>query len=260
MGVGRDCRLMVQASLKAIGPVMGGAAAVVEALCEHLDGGLLAVPAYTFETVGRERMDYDPRTEPSCSGLLGEAVLCLAPGAERSLHPLYSAAVCGTDAHRFIEDELYAATPFPRRGFMGKLLDAGGKILLCGVGLEQCAMMYCAEEWCGIPGRLSPPRTLYIADNDGEMHMTSVSEFEFPDGVTSKNYRKMNRPLIDMGAARKCRFGNADCLLIDCAKLISITTNILLRMPEAFSDSAPIPKSVLKSVKLEEKDRSARPQ
>ena len=89
--------LLVHSSMKAIGPVEGGADAVLDALSEYMKDGLLVLPTHTWATVKDERNVFDVLREPSCVGILPE-LFRKRPGVVRSLHPTHSVAALGREA------------------------------------------------------------------------------------------------------------------------------------------------------------------
>ncbi|VDS09713.1 SPBc2 prophage-derived aminoglycoside N(3')-acetyltransferase-like protein YokD [Paracoccus haematequi] len=139
--------IMVHASMKAIGPVDGGAAAVVSALHVAVGsaGTLMGYASWDRspyeETLNGARMDEDlrrqwPLFDPATSGTypgfgLLNRFLLDAPGARRSAHPDASMVAVGplaatlTDPHR-LGQALGEGSPLER--FVGH----GGKVLRSG--------------------------------------------------------------------------------------------------------------------------------
>ncbi|MBO4548954.1 MAG: AAC(3) family N-acetyltransferase, partial [Abditibacteriota bacterium] len=59
--------LLVHSSMKAIGPVEGGADTVLDVFCDYMRDGLLVFPTHTWATINSKHPGpYDYRTEPSC--------------------------------------------------------------------------------------------------------------------------------------------------------------------------------------------------
>src|SRR5688500_10428768 len=93
LGLAVGDALVVHSSLRSIGPVEGGAEAVVAALLDVVgERGLLVAPTFTYRG---ER--FDPLTEPGLTGRIAEAVRSW-PGALRSWHPTHSVAAIGLGA------------------------------------------------------------------------------------------------------------------------------------------------------------------
>ena len=89
--------LLVHSSMKAIGPVEGGADTVLDALSEYMKDGLLVLPTHTWRSVAGEHNVFDVLHEPCCVGILPE-LFRQRPGVIRSLHPTHSVAALGRDA------------------------------------------------------------------------------------------------------------------------------------------------------------------
>ena len=74
MGVNPQGALLIHSSMKAIGPVEGGADTVLDAWCQYMGEGLLIFPTHTWKYIGqgKEQTVFDSRTLPSCVGILPE--------------------------------------------------------------------------------------------------------------------------------------------------------------------------------------------
>lgn len=100
MGIPREGTLLVHSSMRAIGPVEGGAETVLDALSAWMEPGLLVFPTHTWQQINGENPVYDPLGEPACVGLLPNLFL-KRPGVVRSLHPTHSVAALGAEAEEF---------------------------------------------------------------------------------------------------------------------------------------------------------------
>ena len=247
MNIAPDASLLVHSSMKAVGEVEGGADTVLDAFCEHLHDGLLVMPTHTWATVNSEHCTYDYRTEPSCTGILG-SLLMNRPGAVRSLHPSHSVAAWGHDAKAFVEGEHLAQTPCPRDGIMGKLLDRGGKILFLGCPLSKNTFIHGVEEWAQIPDRLGEPELRYILMPDGSTYFTMVSPHHAPVPDVSLNYTKLEAPFIELGIASVHQFGDARCVLCDCAGMTRVVSEMLILEPDLFLDDKPVSRRLIDAV------------
>lgn len=158
--------LLVHASLRSVGAVHGGSRTVLRALRNAVGpSGTLVVPTFTegnsltsrthiARTAGltpsqalayRELMDpFDAAVTPSEGmGRLAEEVR-LTPGALRSRHPTTSFAALGPGAAAITAGHapdclLGEASPLAR------LYEAGGYVLLLGVGFAVCSAFHLAE-------------------------------------------------------------------------------------------------------------------
>lgn len=145
--------VQVHSSLSALGYVEGGAEAAVEALLEAIGPtGTLMVP--TFNHMAREAFDgsddiFDLRTTRSISGAITEVVR-LRPDAHRSMHPTHPCAAIGPRAQELTSEHLDLKT-FDERSPLGKLIAAGGKIVLLGVGMNRNTAAHIAETRANAP-------------------------------------------------------------------------------------------------------------
>lgn len=166
LGVAEGRPILLHASMRSLGRVDGGKAAVVAALRGKIGPcGTLVVPAmtpdnsdtsraYQRRTAGMSRWQrrvyrrtmpaFDPATTPGTgTGLIAEYVR-RSPGAVRSTHPQSSFAAIGADAGRFMRhhaDDCHLGEQSP----LAVLYEAGAQILMLGVGYDSCTAFHLAE-------------------------------------------------------------------------------------------------------------------
>ena len=239
MGVDGAGTLLVHSSMKAIGPVDGGADTVLDALCAYMREGLLVFPTHTWAQMDHETYNvFDVRTEPACVGLLPNLFM-KRPGAVRSLHPTHSVAAMGRDAAAFVAGEEESRTPCARTGCWGKLLDRRASVLMLGCGLDKFTFLHGVEEWNDVPGRLTEQeQTFYCVDAQGIRHKTPQHRH---CASPSEYYPKMEKAFYEGGALRYGKFGDARCMLVDAAKAAAITQTYLAQNPDLFGDDTPLP-------------------
>ena len=166
LGVRPGDTLLVHSSLRSLGFVVGGAAAVVQALLAAVGpDDTVVVPTFNAnnsdpsrwaltrgQPVPQERWPairgqlppFDPAVTPSDRmGAISEAVRTW-PGAVRSQHPQTSFAAVGADAPALMADHpldchLGPASP------LGRLAEKGAKVLLLGVSFAVCSGFHLAE-------------------------------------------------------------------------------------------------------------------
>ena len=230
--------LLVHSSMKAIGPVEGGADAVLDALSEYMKDGLLVLPTHTWATVKDERNVFDVLREPSCVGILPE-LFRKRPGVVRSLHPTHSVAALGREAEDYVSGEEYARTPCARRGCWGKLYDRGASILFLGCRLTSNTFLHGVEEWNHIPNRLNPQAEEYFTVTpDGTRYR--IPQYRHNASHPSRFYDKMEPAFLEGGAIRYGMLGDAKCVLGDAAQMAEITTRWLLGNVHLFDDATPL--------------------
>ena len=242
IGIEPDDTLLVHSSMKAIGEVEGGAETVLDAFIEYLQQGLLILPTHTWDKINEEYCVYDPKTEPSCVGILTNLFL-KRPGIIRSLHPTHSVAAFGKDAEIYTSGEERLNTPCPREGCWGKLYDRKAKILFLGCDLRRNTFIHSVEEWNNIPLRLDNKyQLLKIVTPEGQVidrpmhrHHNSVI------GDVSQNYGKLEAPFLHKGIIKKGKIGDADSILGEAVAMADLTSSYLKRNPDLFGDNKEIP-------------------
>ncbi|MEM6421850.1 MAG: AAC(3) family N-acetyltransferase [Pseudomonadota bacterium] len=154
--------VFVEGAMAELGPVVGGARAVVEALISVLGSqGLLMMPAFSSDALlpalpdnsaeaERARVEacvpgYDPSLSPAdLSGTLAETFRRW-PGVERSNHPVYSIAALGPDAGEAVAQHPRDWAMGPE-GPMGRLLEQREpKLLMIGCSWAASAALVMAE-------------------------------------------------------------------------------------------------------------------
>jgi aminoglycoside 3-N-acetyltransferase len=143
--------LVVHSSLRSLGHVEGGAAAVVEALrMATAPGGAVFFPALSFRgsvTVFlRETKTVDLREMPSMNGAIPRAAGA-RPDALRSLHPTHSVIGVGDRAGEFLANLQSGQGPCGADSPFHTIALAGGKIGLIGVGNGCNTTLHCVEEF-----------------------------------------------------------------------------------------------------------------
>lgn len=163
--------LLVHTSLSALGWVVGGEQAVLQALREAVGPeGTLVMPTQSWQLCDPAYLS-DPRTpcswwsyirdhlpafDPTATptrtmGVVAE-LFRLQPGTRRSSHPHRSFAACGPHAARItarhdLDSPVGEGSPLP------VLYDLGAEVLLLGVGYDKCTALHLAEHRCAYPGK-----------------------------------------------------------------------------------------------------------
>jgi aminoglycoside 3-N-acetyltransferase len=184
LGVRPGETLLLHSSLRAVGWVAGGAPTVVAAIRAVLGpAGTLVVPSQTADNRDPSTWDdpppeswwaeireqvpgFDPVLTPSRRmGAIAECVRT-AVGAVRSAHPQTSFAAVGPAAADLLvphelEAQLGDASP------LGRLADAGARILLLGVGYDRCTAFHLAEH--RLPGTPTRPDAAALITPEGRV-------------------------------------------------------------------------------------------
>lgn len=243
MGIDPKGTLLIHSSMKAIGPVEGGADTVLDAWSEYMGEGLLIFPTHTWKYIGDGKAQnvYDSRTLPACVGILPE-LFRKRPGVVRSLHPTHSVAALGKHAAAYTAGEETRHSPCPREGCWGKLLDLDADILFLGCTLRSNTFIHGVEEWAGIPDRLTgKAQPVTIIGPTGEEYHTDVHFHYCPVGDVSENYDKLEKPFLKHGAIRYSVFGDAPCIIGNARKMQETASALLEKDPNLFLDAKAVP-------------------
>lgn len=266
MGLKGDETILIHSSMKSIGEVDGGADTVLDAWMEYFKDGLLLLPTHTWKTVNADNPVYNPQTTPSCVGLLTNMFM-KRDGVIRSLHPTHSMAGYGKNAAEYLAGEEYNNTPCTPGGCYDRLKDAGGKVLLVGVGHERNTYIHSVEEVLNVPNRLSDmPMELVIEllKEDKDNKNKKLPYYNRADGWKkcidsnggydnnnklcrkvyvrkhynaqqphiSEDFVKLNQIFLDSGVVKKVKFGDADSLLCDAKGMFNVVRHVIAPDPE----------------------------
>lgn len=221
-GVRPNDVVTIHASLRAAGPIEGGADGLIDALKEYLSEGLLLIPTHTWAVVNAANPVYDVRSTVPNIGTLAR-VAAFRPDAVRSLHPTHSLAVFGKGAREFVQGEERSATPAPMGGCLSRLYELNGKVLLLGVGHERNTYLHAVDERMDLPNRLRPEGfTVTITDWDGHEMTSPVfhphSVVGIPVGC-SEYYPNYGPALERCGAVTYGQLGNAKVYVCDARRM-----------------------------------------
>ncbi|MCL2640091.1 MAG: AAC(3) family N-acetyltransferase [Phycisphaerales bacterium] len=211
--------VLVHSSLRAIGPVDGGADGIIDTFLNVLGAGgaegLLAVPTHTWATVNDQQPVFHQRYSPSTVGVLTN-VLRERANAIRSLHPSHSVAAIGKRASEFCAKHELDNTPCPPMGPYGKLIDWRGKVVLLGVGLTRCTYFHCLEELAELNDTLAPvAKKRYLIRNDGSVH---ESFYHSHVNGRSENFGRSEPELLAAGVMSIHTRGPATVRIVDAVK------------------------------------------
>ena len=218
-GISHDDKVTVHASLRAIGPIEGGADGLIDAMRDYLSKGLLIIPTHTWDEVGRAHPFYDVNTSVPCIGTLAK-VAAFRPDGIRSLHPTHSVTVFGIDAAEFVTGEEHCASPAPVISCLSRLYEEHGKVLLIGVGHERNTYLHAVDERLGLPDRLNPdPFVITIKDYAGNLIQTPPFRTHFSamsDQCVSEYYPNYKEAFEYTGCVKYGKLGDALVYICDC--------------------------------------------
>jgi aminoglycoside 3-N-acetyltransferase len=229
LGVVPGDLLMVHASLRAVGPVVGGVETVIHALFDAVapNGTLFAY--VDFEPCWDETDDpahvpeFDPRTARAARdhGLLHEA-LRTWPGTLRSAHP-----DAGVVANGPLAEWLVAPHPL-RYGYgegtpFARFVEARGKVLMLGAPLDTITLLHHAEHLAHIPDK-RVVRYRRLLHGPAGATWVDFEEFDTGDPVSARLpgncFERIAQDYLTGGRGRVGPFGAGTAHLFDGAELV----------------------------------------
>lgn len=235
--------VMVHASLKALGPVEGGAADVVGALLDVLapGGTLMAYVSWDrspYEqtlngaSLSAAERDAWPAFDPASAGtyrgfgLLNE-FLCKVPGAVRSGHPDASMVAIGARAREVIgEHRLGLGHGYGPGSPLERLVTLHGKVLTLGAPLDSLTVLHYAEAVADIPDKRRVSYEMPLLDAQGRKVWQRAEEFDsngildaFAGEGVIDAVETIARAYVSQGRSVTGRVGRASCHLFDAQDL-----------------------------------------
>lgn len=230
LGVERGTDVLVHSSFKALGPVEGGPQTVVDALIEAVSpGGCAMFPTHTWEGNDPEHLArFDVRNTASRAvGIIPETAR-LTPGGVRSLHPTHSVVVHGLRAEWYAEGHEDCPTQTGAGSPYDKLAASGGHILLLGVDHERNTSFHSVEEILGVPGALMPEvGEAELVGYDGHALRRHARYHTW----TERRFMVVDEELTILGVQRLGRVGQAECRLVDAARLREFLVSAVRESP-----------------------------
>nr|APB62595.1 AAC(3)-like protein [Pseudomonas aeruginosa] len=238
LGVREGDLLMVHASLRSLGSVIGGANSVMQALLGAL-GPTGTLCAYVdFEPFFEENDDpasipvFDKQTASAARdhGVLHET-LRKWPGALRSDHPDAGVAAIGPKAAWLIENHPLQYGYGPGSPF-DRFVQATGRVLHLGSPLDTTTLIHYAEHLAPIPGkRLVRYRRLLPTEQGASW--VEIEEFDTSDPVA--DYLPVNcfelivADYLKAGMGSRGPIGDAECHLLEAQELTAFAVDWLQR-------------------------------
>lgn len=219
-GLGRGDTLFVHNSIRALGYVVGGPDAVVDALLFTVGStGHVTVPTFTScrtTTRNKAHTIFDIDTTPSKLGLIGET-LRRRPNAFRTCHPTKSFAAIGPRASELVAGA-EGGTDFDIDGPYGKLVAMGAWVVMLGTRIGSNSMLHVIEDWLDLPYMADCEARIYI---DGKPMV--VPERRAPVGHRAfygGENRPYNRALLASGIVRRSHVNHTRILAFPAKALV----------------------------------------
>jgi aminoglycoside 3-N-acetyltransferase len=232
LGVEAGDIVCVHSSMKSLDLVIGGPRAVVEALVVAVSpGGTVMMPTYSgdlsdpaewrYPPVPSDQQDeiraqmpaYDPARTPTRG--LGQVAEYFRtyPDVARSPHPQSSFAALGARARELVSDHPYD-NRFGPQSPLGRLCDAGGKVLLLGAPYNTVSLFHMIQHLVGESAVVQ--KAAPVIDR-GERRWVTYSDIDYPidwfnAGVTA---------LIEAGIATAGQVSAAHSVLFPAADAVT---------------------------------------
>lgn len=233
LGLAAGDDVFVHAALRSLGPIIGGPDTITDALCDAVgpQGTILGyTDCYTDEididaepTMLEHIPPFDPQRTRSVrdNGAFPE-LLRTTPGARRSGTPGASCAALGAKADWFTADHALDYGYGPQSPF-GKLVEAGGKVLMLGAPRDTMTLLHHAEHLADIKGKRVIRYRLPILTH-GQKVWREFEEFDTAnpvvDGLPDDFFATIVTDYLATGEGRTGRVGQAECVLVDAAPMV----------------------------------------
>lgn len=238
LGVAAGQTVMLHASVRAIGWVLGGPRVVLEALLDVLSpGGTLMMlaswegapyrmerwPAAQQAACLAECPAFDPATSPAAHremSILAE-YLRTWPGAHRSEHPLASFVAVGERA-RWLTASQPLHYPHGPESPLARLCAAGGKVVVLGATLSHLTLLHHAEHLADVPHKRLDRYSMPVLQ-DGQRVWVAIEEYDTTDGIadfgSDDYFLDIGQAYVASGKGRKAHVGSAAAYLFDADDL-----------------------------------------
>jgi aminoglycoside 3-N-acetyltransferase len=241
LGVRDGGVLMVHTRMSAIGWVVGGSETVVRALLDALgpDGTLAAYASWQEHVYHADEWPeehraaylpappvFDPATAEAARdhGRIPERVRTW-PGALRSVHPEASMVAVGRLARELTADHPQQDAYGPDSP-LGRLVAAGGDVLLLGAPLETLSILHHAEAIAPVPGKRTVRFEIPVATPHGvEVRTytdidTSRGAYRYEDlGLPGDEFDAIGTAALEAGIGTRGSIGAATCRLFPAREL-----------------------------------------
>ncbi|MGY4706585.1 aminoglycoside 3-N-acetyltransferase [Candidatus Bipolaricaulota sp. J31] len=238
--------VMLHASVRAIGWVVGGPDVVIQAILDVVgpEGTLMMyvgweeVPYLTVamrEGRGEAYLEECPAFDPRRSranrkwSILTE-YLRTWPGARRSDHPEASVAAVGAKAEWLTKDHPLNYPYGPGSPF-AKLCEAGGRVLLLGSPLNAVTLLHHAETIARIPDKRIVRYKMPVLE-EGRRVWVQIEDIDTGEGIvegssSEEYFAEIVREYLASGKGRSGKVGAAQAYLLDAADLVEFAVRWL---------------------------------
>lgn len=216
LGVERGGVLLVHSSFRAVRPVEGGPAGLIEALRDAIGPeGTLVMPSWT----GDDGNPFDPAATRASEdlGVVADTFWRM-PGVVRSDHP-FAFAAAGPRAAQVTADPLPVPPHVPASP-VGRVHDLDGQVLLLGVNHDADTTIHLGELIAGVPYRV--PKHITVL-RDGQPVRVEYGE----NDLCAERFTLVDGWLRERGQQSEGRVGHADARLARSRDVVAAVTEHL---------------------------------
>ena len=248
LGVSSSDTIMLHASVKAIGWIVGGPDVVIQALLDVLgeEGTLMmyvgwedspweasfSIAEWPEEWQKAYREEFPPFNPVTSRANRKWSILTeylrTWPGAYRSANPEASCAAVGAKAKWLTENHPLQYGYGPGSP-LAKLCEAKGKVLLLGAPFSSITLLHHAEHLAKVPNKLVVRYKVPILQN-GRKVWVEVEEFDTCGNVlpnTEEYFEAIPREFLTSGKMRSGKVGMAQSYLFDAAEFVEFAVKWL---------------------------------
>ena len=218
----------VHASLRAVGPIDGGADALIDAFLDVIGPeGTIAVPTHTLSYPGFGQPPFAPGLPTIADVGIFPEIVRKRPGVFRSGHASHSTAAIGKHAKTLTENH----DPCVAVGLntpLHKLWQMDGKILLLGVTHRVNTSVHLAESLVKVPYLFMPYNAAWGIATYERLPDGTVNEYVQAELPGCGNEFNKLQPLLEVkGKVRSGHVGNAVSYLMKSRDLIAEAVALL---------------------------------
>lgn len=237
LGIRHGDAVMVHASFRSVGPVLGGPDALVDAILDVIGpaGTLLSYQDWELGldiwsadgTVPDElRPDvppFDPATARAARehGILASTI-GTRRGVARSGNPGACVAALGARAEDFTRDHRLD-DGYGDGSPLARLVEAGGRVLMVGAPLDTMTLLHHAEASADLPGKRRIRREYPLRGPDGDVVWKWSEEFDTSDpvvdGLDDDYFATLVEDYLATGAGTRGVVGEAPSVLVDASPI-----------------------------------------
>jgi aminoglycoside N3'-acetyltransferase len=215
--------LLVHTAFRAVRPVEGGPAGLIQALRMALGAdGTLVMPSWT----GDDETPFQPAATRASEdlGVVADTFWRM-PGVVRSDHP-FAFAAAGPRAAQVTADPLPVPPHVPASP-VGRVHDLDGQVLLLGVNHDADTTIHLGELIAGVPYRI--PKHITVL-RDGRPLRVEYGE----NDLCGERFTLVDGWLRERGLQSEGRVGHADARLVRSRDVVAVVTEHLARDPLLF--------------------------